>query len=226
MKEKFKLRKIVKKNQVVVSALALMIAIAGYMSLSDKNVPLNEKEKGEESLQTVHTNDISNGDLVSFEGAVGNQDDNEISDKVLDSVTPEDKEEIGQAVFTSSSEVAGFLASAKLEREQARAKSKEALENIIFNDSIGEAEKASAIELENELAKNIELEVAIEQLLGAKGFLDTMVFIENDTVDVMVKTNQLSEEQKAQIEEIITRKTGMPLSQIVISTIKTKEEGK
>lgn len=224
MKEKLKLKKLVKKNQVIVSALALMIAMAGYISLSDKNVPLNEENSTEDSLEVVHSNDISNGDLESFEGAVGNNDDSEISDAVLDGITPDNEEEIGQAVFTSSSEVSGFLANAKLEREQARAKSKETLENIIFSESLSDAEKASAIELENELAKNIEMEVAIEQLLGAKGFQDTMVFIENDTVDVMVKINQLSEEQKAQIEEVITRKTGMPLSQIVISTIKTQEK--
>lgn len=223
MKEKLKLGKIVRKNQVIVSALALMIAMAGYISLSDKNVPLNEENGTEDSLEVVHSSDISNGDLDSFEGAVGNNDEGEISDVVMDSVTPDNEEEIGQAVFTSSSEVAGFLASAKLEREQARAKSKETLESIIFSDSLSEEEKANAIQLENELAQNIELEVAIEQLLGAKGFQDTMVFIENDTVDVMVKTNQLSEEQKAQIEEVVTRKTGMSLSQIVISTIRTKE---
>lgn len=224
MKEKIKLKKLVKKNQVIVSALALMIAMAGYMSLSDKNIPINEESSEEDSLEVVHSNDISNGDLASYEGADGNHDDSEVSDVVMDSVTPDNEEEIGQAVFTSSGDVAGFLASAKLEREQARAKSKETLESIIYNDTLSEEERAGAIELENELAKNIEMEVAIEQLLGAKGFQNTIVFIENDTVDVMVKSNQLSEEQKAQIEEIVTRKTGMPLSQIVISTIKTQEE--
>ena len=224
MKEEMKLKKLVKKNQVVVSALALMIAMAGYVSLSDRNIPLNEENSTEDSLEVVHSNDISYGDLDSYEGAVGNNDDSEISDVVSDGVTPENEEEIGKAVFTSSSEVAGFLANAKLEREQARAKSKETLDSIIYSDSVSEEEKASAIESESELAKNMELEVAIEQLLGAKGFKDTMVFIENDTVDVMVKTNSLSEEQKAQIEEIITRKTGMPLSQIVISTIKIQTE--
>ena len=43
MKEEMKLKKLVKKNQVVVSALALMIAMAGYVSLSDRNIPLNEE---------------------------------------------------------------------------------------------------------------------------------------------------------------------------------------
>ena len=224
MKEKLKLNKMVKKNQVIVSALALMIAMAGYISLSDKNVPLNEENSEEDNLEVVQSNDISYGDLDSFEGAEGNHDDSEVSDVVMDSITPDNEEEIGQAVFTSSSDVAGFLAVAKLEREQARAKSKDTLETIIFSDSLSDEEKASAIELETELAENIEMEVAIEQLLGAKGFQDTMVSIENDTVDVMIRANQLSEEQKAQIEEIITRKTGMPLSQIVISIIKTQEE--
>ena len=64
-----------------------------------------------------------------------------------------------------------------------------------------------------------EKETAAEILLEAKGFEDVVVSITDDMVDVVVNTAELTEAQRAQIEDIVVRKTGMNPEAIVISTL-------
>ena len=67
-----------------------------------------------------------------------------------------------------------------------------------------------------------EKETAAEILLEAKGFEDAVVSIDGDTVDVVVNTKELNEAQRAQIEDIVIRKTGVSADAIVISTVNSK----
>ena len=64
-----------------------------------------------------------------------------------------------------------------------------------------------------------EKETAAEILLESKGFDDVVVSITDSTVDVVVNASELSEAQRAQIEDIIVRKTGVSPDAIVISTL-------
>ena len=66
-------------------------------------------------------------------------------------------------------------------------------------------------------------EVASENLLGAKGFLNSIVTISNGNVDVLVNKKDLSKVERSQIEDIIVRKTGCQLDKIVITSIKTED---
>ena len=73
------------------------------------------------------------------------------------------------------------------------------------------------------LTENMEMETQVEQLLGAKGFSNSVVSISNDNTDVLIAKEKLSEVEKAQIEDIVMRKTGMDMDQIVISTMKNQK---
>ena len=64
-----------------------------------------------------------------------------------------------------------------------------------------------------------EKETAAEILLEAKGFSDAVVSIDGDSVDVVVNTEELTEAQRAQIEDIVIRKTGVSADSIIISTV-------
>ena len=64
-----------------------------------------------------------------------------------------------------------------------------------------------------------EKETAAEILLEAKGFDDAIVSIDGDSVDVVVNTAELTEAQRAQIEDIVIRKTGVGADSIIISTV-------
>lgn len=79
--------------------------------------------------------------------------------------------------------------------------------------------KADAIASMNRMTDRAEKELDAELLLEAKGFKDSVVSINDDSVDVIVGAAEITDEQKAQIEDIVTRKTERNVLDIVITTM-------
>lgn len=181
----------VKRNQIVVASLALMIAVAGYLSYTGIN-NMNE----EDTLQTAN-----------LEGT-------EIETVDTGDVSETKSEQPGEAVLTSSS---NFVAQAKVDREQVRAANKEILNEIINNEGLSEDERQAAVSSMVEITDLAEKEAAAETMLEAKGFKDVVVNLTGGTADVMVPADQLSDTQRAQIEDIIIRKTEIAGENIVIT---------
>jgi stage III sporulation protein AH len=115
------------------------------------------------------------------------------------------------------------VAGARMEREQTHSKTKESLNEIINSDSVGESAKKEAVDKLAELADIMEKEAATEQLLASKGFENAVVSIGADSVDVVLNYEELSSADRAQIEDIVTRKTGYSVSQLIISKMQTTE---
>lgn len=235
------MKKLLKRNQVIITALAIMIAVAGYLNFTSDSPVL---ETGVEDMES--------------EGASGNHDDAQISASVDDTLDgtqlalseenvevvdaaanedgeavitdensaddnvsldengePIDGEKVGETVLTNASVT---LSQAKLNREQTRSKAKEILLEIINNETLEEASKQDAINEMIQLTKRMEQENTAETQLAAKGFADSIVTISDDSVDVTLNVDNLNDVQRTQIEDIITRKTGYELSKIVITT--------
>lgn len=235
------MKNMVKKNQVMITALALMIAVAGYLNFAGNRITQEEiVTTGSDTVETakVTGEDSQYEDIQSMDSELVLEEDNyleqSMDDILAEDITVDDGstdleagsdsvEEItgdvpGEAVFTS---VAGMdsLSGAKLLKEQTRAKSKETFLEIINNTNIAEEQKQEAIDGMIALTDVAEKETAAEILLEAKGFEDVVVSITDDMVDVVVNTAELTEAQRAQIEDIIVRKTGMNPEAIVISTL-------
>ena len=235
------MKNMVKKNQVMITALALMIAVAGYLNFAGNRITQEEiVTTGSDTVETakVTGDDSQYEDIQSMDSELVLEEDNyleqSMDDILAEDITVDEEnadleagsdsvEEItgdvpGEAVFTS---VAGMdsLSGAKLLKEQTRAKSRETFLEIINNTNIAEEQKQEAIDGMIELTDVAEKETAAEILLGAKGFEDVVVSITDDMVDVVVNTAELTEAQRAQIEDIVVRKTGMNPEAIVISTL-------
>lgn len=101
---------------------------------------------------------------------------------------------------------------------------KETLLEIINNANISETQKQDAVNSMISMTDVAEKETAAEILLEAKGFDDAIVSIDGESVDVVVNTTELSEAQRAQIEDIVIRKTGVSADAIVISTVSADEK--
>lgn len=137
----------------------------------------------------------------------------------MEALSEEQLQEVpGEAVFTSAG-ASSVLSGAKLEKEQTRAQNKETLLEIINNANIGETQKQEAVTSMISMTDVAEKETAAEILLEAKGFDDAIVSIDGDSVDVVVNTAELTEAQRAQIEDIVIRKTGVSADAIIISTV-------
>jgi stage III sporulation protein AH len=120
----------------------------------------------------------------------------------------EEEHPIGEAVMVSTTVQGNFTTNARLEREQRRAQSKETLMALIDSDSINEEQKQTAVETLVNLTTIAEKENAAELLLEAKGFADPIVNIVDNEVDVVINAVSVTDQQIAQIEDIVTRKTG------------------
>ncbi len=199
-----------KRNQVVVTALAVMIAAAGYLNFQESRA----SEGNQTALQLSEE-----GDVTALVDPVALPDD--IDTAELDPITAETTGD-GAAVFVSANSTAGagYFAEAKLDREQARAKQKDILTEMLDNENISQAQKEKCTEHMLALQEKIEKETAAEAMIRSKGFSEAYVRIDEDTVDVVVDRTSLTEAEVAQIEDIVKRKTGMEPSQIRINPLK------
>ncbi len=131
-----------------------------------------------------------------------------------------EEDEAGKAVFVNNSNDTSYFVQAKLEREQARAKQKDILTEMINNTNVDQNKKSDAADEMLKIQERIEKDTAAEAMIEAKGFKEVYVRIDDDTVDVVVNKTELNESEIAQIEDIIKRKTGASVDKIRISPIK------
>ena len=239
------------KNQILIGALALMIAAAGYMNFAARNTADKEKEvtdldicmeDGEDSL-ALQSSDllITDPEYVDTEMAYYNnteeiidvslmddlialEDDEKMTESDNSAQTDDEIDELpGEAVFTSGEAVATLL-DARLLKEQTRAKNKEILLEIVNNKSIDDKQKQDAIDSIVAMTERSEKEMSAEILLETKGFEHAVVSISGETADVCVAVEYLDEIKSAQIVDIVTRKTGIKSDKIVISTVTNFED--
>lgn len=274
------MKKLWKRNQIMITALALMIAIAGYLNFMGKKVDeenlfttsaqfeeassvttedgtdmaavtditdeslalLPEQENGaiDESAAMTDIDSMDSEDEMVYsdyldenqaenvsaaaddadldETAMAGTDENAASGEVAQVTEDYTGETPGEAVFTSSQAISS-IAGANLMKEQTRAKNKEALLNIINAENLPESAKQDAVNSMIELTDITQKECAAEILLEAKGFADVVVSISGDVADVIVRADDLTEAQRAQIEDIVSRKTGITAENIIISPV-------
>ena len=193
----------IKKNQLIITALAIMIAAAGYINYTG-------------NLSDI----ITVNDTVSTQNPTSNPVDEVSGDILSNDAEPDEQslQEPGSVVLTSGNGVSSSVVSeAKLNREQIRAKNKETLLEVINNAALTESAKAEAVAQLSAITDNSEKEIAAELLLEAKGFSDAAVSILDGNVDVVINQTQLTDTQKAQIEDIVKRKTGVAADKITIN---------
>ena len=239
------MKNMMKKNQIMITALAIMIAIAGYLNFAgsriseeeimetgaDSAVTAKEDAPDMEDTQVASQFEISdeekeaaeNYDIASLDSDVVSEEPDYLDETMQESMAENTGDELsdqsvpGEAVFTSSSSL-DSLSGAKLLKEQVRARNKETLLEIINNVNISDEQKQEAIDGMIAITDAAEKETAAEILLQAKGFDDAVVSIADGMVDVVINTSDLTEAQRAQIEDIVVRKTGIGAENIVIST--------
>ncbi len=254
------MKNLIKKNQLMITALAIMIAIAGYLQFAGTGLQEEYMTGENDSSPTgsggiINENYTADGllDLSEEDLQVGNMDigslDTDVDirvDNYLDSdmqvadtsgtaegqvagtsgpaegeaagPAPDEGEIPGEAVFTSTAGVA-LLSDAKLLKEQTRARNKETLLEIINSAGISDEQKQAAVDSMVQMTAVAEKEAAAEILLEAKGFRDVVVSINGNAVDVVVNVPALDDIMRAQIEDIVKRKTEVSAENITISTV-------
>lgn len=222
------MRKIFKKNQIIITALALMIAVAGYLqytgSQSDSDLAKEASADTDES-----TYEISDEDMYSAEDIFTDTEESAETGAEAQGVQTgedvaqagsDDTENPGAAVLTSSNvSNVDFVSEVKLNREQVRSQNKASLLEIINNANISEEQKQDAVNAMIAMTDIAEREAAAEMLLEAKGFTDVVVSITDNNADVVLNMGEVTDAKRAQVEDIVKRKTNVEAQNIIITPI-------
>ncbi len=224
-----------KRNQIMITALAIMIAVAGYLNfagskIKEETLVVTDDVMTEEEMTALL--DLSEDDIVSDIDSMDEElvlTENYTSEEMVIDTSANVEEELdeviegtpGEAVFTSTQAVS-TLSAAKLLKEQTRAKNQEMLESIVNNEVLDSAQKQEAVEDMVKFTRRSEMEMEAEILLSAKGFTETVVSIGENNVDVVVCQEDLTDAHLAQIMDIVTRKTGISAENVIISRVTQK----
>ncbi len=229
-----------KKNQIIITALVAMVAVAGYLnyinrsSLEPQEMMFNENgelinydyDELEAAGDLYYDDDIAiemDSDTAVAASANASEKTDTTEDTTQKSAAAED-DETGKAVFVNNSNDSSYFIQAKLDREQSRAKQKEILTEMLSDENIDTAKKEECADSMIEIQKRIEKETAAESLIEAKGFEEAYVRIDDGTVDVVVSKAELTSAELAQIQDIVKRKTGAEVKNIRITPMKAQQQ--
>ena len=203
------MKKILKKNQVIITSLAVLIAVAGYLNFADVDLGFKDQAASTDGSSILEDVDYDLTDETALLDENG-------ADSSLTDVQDQTTSTPGEAVLTAASD---FAAQAKLSREQIRSQNKADLQAIINNQDLGDDQKQEAVSTMVSMADLTEKESAAELLLEAKGFENVIVNLTGETADVVVPEADLTDAKRAQIEDIVKRKTGIAPENIVITPL-------
>ncbi len=193
------------KNQVVIAALAVLIAIAGYISYDKATLGNTPSDKEANAGNTQQQGD--------WDELVWGEDNTEIVSGTED-LNP------GESIFTGTIiDASNYAAAVKLNREQVRAKNQEALLSIINNEQLSDKTKQDAIDKMVLMTSWAQKEADAEMLLEAKGFTNVVVSISEDCCDVVLDMGEVTDAKRAQVEDVVKRKTGVDADKIIITPI-------
>ena len=202
------MKKKISKNQVVIATLAVLIAVAGYISYDKTGISLKPSSK--------EANADEEKDDTLWDEMVWNEESTEIASNTESELNP------GESVLTGNIiNVTDYAAAMKINREQLRSENKEALLEIINNEQLSEEAKQDAVDQMVRISEIAEMELNTEMLLEAKGFTNVVVSINENSCDVVLDMGEITDAKRAQVEDIVKRKTGMTADKIVITPLNT-----
>ena len=206
--------KILKKNQVIIFVIALMLITAGYLSYNPKD---NENTiVVSTTLDNKTIADIGDATLVNNNNVI----ENAISTNTIEETSTNVIEEEKVQETTSTETTDEYFTNSRIQRDTMYSQMIESYQKILENTNISEEQKSIS---SNEINKINETKNAImiaENLIKTKGFEDVVLFVNNGNVTGVVKAEKLDEQQISQIQNIITRELNVKVNKINISSKK------
>lgn len=193
---------IFKRKEVIAAALVVLIGVAGYLNWSYQD----EIRVTDGELYTETGKRLGEAHYVSSE-----------KKDAEDEEEGEDEKDV-KTEKTSASAV--DFSSARAEKESARSKALEILNQTAANESFDEETRKQAGERILSMAANVEKEAAIENIAEAKGFSELEVYIDGSSVDMLVKKTDLTEEDITKLKDIAAEQLGISAKDIKIVQVK------
>lgn len=201
--------KIIKKNQLTILVLALMLITAGYLNYND-NIQTSTEIASIGDATLVSSN-LSNS--IDSKSQNENENNNTINNENTNSVTIQENSVQTNAEATSNQE---YFTSSRLERDTMYSQMLEAYQKIIDSKTSTEKQKSSAQEEIDKINKAKNAIMISENLIKTKGFEDVVIFSNDDSISVVINKEELEKEDIAQVQSIIAREMNAKIDNIHI----------
>ena len=178
---------ILKKNQVIIFVIALMFVAAGYLSFTSNNAIPTAKLANSEEMAAIGDATLVNANAITEE--ITEEKENKPSEEPV----------IGTSVQITQDE---YFSQSRLDRDTMYSQMIESYQKILESDNVTTEQKNIA---QQEISKINELKNSImiaENLIKTKGFEDLIIFVNNKSVNIIVKASELKPEQIAQIQNV------------------------
>lgn len=216
------MRNVLKKNQLAILVIALMLVTAGYLNYTSTHdaIPTgsNTVENGEQFAAIGDATLVNSGELLE------EKDKQNILNTIAEAQTKASTNTIENTVDTNKTtqtntqpENDDYYTSSKLERDKMYSQMLETYQKILESNTISAEQKAIS---EQEITKINQTKNAImiaENLISTKGFANSVIFVNDNSVSVVVKSENLTQEQIAQLQNIISRELKVEIENIHIS---------
>ena len=217
--------KLLKKNQIVIYVIALMLMAVAYL-----NYTTNTAEQSVEASLQMEARDDSNtaniGDatLVSSNDVLSNTESSNTTNNentinttnTTNDNSDSDSETTQTSVQTSTDD--DYFTKSKLERDTMYSQMLESYENILNSTNSLETQKQSATDEIKKINDTKNSIMICENLIQTKGFENSIIFVNGDSISVIIKSDELTQEEVAQIQNIISREMNAEIENIHIST--------
>ena len=218
---------LLKKNQVIIYVIALMLVTAGYLNYTTNTA----EQVSTQTAMEVEANDdmqiadIGDATLVSSEAVNENEVEENLTENTMNtnadmnmtqnSNTTENNTTTQASATVSTDE---YFTKSKLERDTMYSQMIESYENVLNSSNSLETQKQSATEEIKKINDTKNSIMICENLISTKGFTNNIVFVNGDSISVIIGIEQLQQEEVAQIQNIISRELHAEIENIHIST--------
>ena len=198
----------IKKGSIAIYILAMMLVTAGYWnyisneSQTIETVSMSQNNQDSENFRDEHLGDAT---LVS---------NNELANEENEIIEDESEEE---SVETSVKED-GYFQESKLSRDTMYSQTLETYQNILNNTNVSEEQKAIVTQEITELNKEKNAIMICENLISTKGFKNCVIFVNVESISVILEAQELKPDEIAQIQNIISREMNAKVENIHIMT--------
>ena len=219
---------ILKKNQIIIYVIAIMLMTAGYLNYTTK--------QGENSIQTSldieakddsRLADIGDATLVSSSDVVVDDLKNETNTANTTNITTNEVKEntvqnnVNQVNSTeqTSSNVSNnneYFTKSKLERDNMYSQMIETYEKILNSNNSLETQKQTATTEITKINQTKNSIMICENLIKTKGFENVIIFVNGESVSAIIGLPELKQEEVAQIQNIISRELNVNAENIHI----------
>ena len=230
--------KLLKKNQIVIYVIALMLMAVAYLNYTtntaEQSVQASMQMEARDDSNTANIGDatlVSSNDVLSNTDTVnessGNdstasntESSNTINNENTTNITSDNSNDNKETTQTNAqtSTDDDYFTKSKLERDTMYSQMLESYENILNSTNSLETQKQSATDEIKKINDTKNSIMICENLIQTKGFENSIIFVNGDSISVILKSEELTQEEVAQVQNIISREMNCEIENIHIST--------